>query len=315
MPAGDAPLSNFPAIATLQSADLFAMLDSSESEASTATGTVVLAWLGASLDMSTIASGGALPVARGGTGRATGTTAYCLVATGTTATGAQQTLANGAATEILVGGGASALPVWTTATGSGSPVRATSPTLVTPVLGVASATSLACPTFTTAAAAMNFTPNAGQGFNVNLSGAGDFIINTNQIWLDTSTGIWTQRPAADGAGVFQILSNGGSLKYRIDTTGGDVSVWLRNSANTYTVFVTANGVTYFNGGNVVIGNTTGNSNAILDVQSTTKAFMPPRMTTAQKNAITSPTAGMVVYDTTLNKLCVYTTAWETVTSA
>ena len=67
-------------------------------------------------------------------------------------------------------------------------------------------------------------------------------------------------------------------------------------------------------GNVGIGTDSPNANAILDLTSTTKAFMPPRMTTAQKNAISSPTAGMVVYDTTLNKLCVYTTAWETVTS-
>jgi hypothetical protein len=61
----------------------------------------------------------ALDVAAGGTGRATGTTAYGLIAAGTTATGDQQTLAAGATTEVLVGGGASALPVWTTATGSG----------------------------------------------------------------------------------------------------------------------------------------------------------------------------------------------------
>jgi len=50
-------------------------------------------------------------------------------------------LAAGATTDILVGGGAAA-PVWTAATGTGSPVRATSPTLVTPVLGVAAATTL-----------------------------------------------------------------------------------------------------------------------------------------------------------------------------
>lgn len=81
-------------------------------------------------------------VADGGTGRSTGTTAYALIATGTTATGAQQTLAAGATTEILVGGGAAALPVWTTATGSGAPVRATSPTLTTPNLGTPSAVTL-----------------------------------------------------------------------------------------------------------------------------------------------------------------------------
>lgn len=54
-----------------------------------------------------------------------------------------------------------------------------------------------------------------------------------------------------------------------------------------------------------------NANAILDLTSTSKAFMPPRMTTAQKNAIPSPAAGMVVYDTTLNAVCVYTSAWQT----
>ncbi|MDA9207211.1 hypothetical protein N9O41_02650, partial [Crocinitomicaceae bacterium] len=69
-------------------------------------------------------------------------------------------------------------------------------------------------------------------------------------------------------------------------------------------------------GNVGIGTTSPNANAILDVDSTTKAFLPPRMTTTQKNAVASPTAGMVVYDSTLAKLAVYTgAAWETVTSA
>ena len=42
--------------------------------------------------------------------------------------------------------------------------------------------------------------------------------------------------------------------------------------------------------------------AVLDVVSTTAAFMPPRMTTAQRNAIPSPAAGMVIYNTTTNVL-------------
>ena len=64
-----------------------------------------------------------------------------------------------------------------------------------------------------------------------------------------------------------------------------------------------------------IGTSAPNANALLDITSTTKAFMPPRMTSTQKGNIASPTAGMVIYDATLAKLCVYTTAWETVTSA
>jgi hypothetical protein len=58
------------------------------------------------------------------------------------------------------------------------------------------------------------------------------------------------------------------------------------------------------------------SSSILETSSTTRGFLPPRMTTTQKNAISSPATGLVVYDTTLNKLCVYTgSAWETITSA
>jgi hypothetical protein len=53
-------------------------------------------------------------------------------------------------------------------------------------------------------------------------------------------------------------------------------------------------------------NATGaNASAMLDVTSTTKGFLPPRMTTTQKNAIASPAAGLVVYDNTTNKLCCY----------
>ena len=48
-------------------------------------------------------------VGQGGTGRNTSTTAYGLIAAGTTATGAQQTIAPGTSGHILVSGGASAL--------------------------------------------------------------------------------------------------------------------------------------------------------------------------------------------------------------
>jgi hypothetical protein len=53
----------------------------------------------------------------------------------------------------------------------------------------------------------------------------------------------------------------------------------------------------------------------LQIESTTQGFLPPRMTTTQKGEIGTPATGLMVYDTTLNKLCVYTgSAWETITS-
>src|ERR1017187_1963160 len=45
--------------------------------------------------------------------------------------------------------------------------------------------------------------------------------------------------------------------------------------------------------------------ATLEVKSSTGAFLVPRMTTTQKNAIPSPTNGDMVYDTTLNAFSAY----------
>jgi uncharacterized protein (TIGR02145 family) len=45
--------------------------------------------------------------------------------------------------------------------------------------------------------------------------------------------------------------------------------------------------------------------AILDVKSTTKGFLPPRMTTAERDAITTPATGLMIYNTTTNCLNTY----------
>jgi len=79
-------------------------------------------------------------VADGGTGRSS-VTPYALLSGGANST-TQTSLSVGATTEILVGGGATEVPVWTACTGTGSPVRANSPTLITPALGTPSAGDL-----------------------------------------------------------------------------------------------------------------------------------------------------------------------------
>ena len=53
------------------------------------------------------------------------------------------------------------------------------------------------------------------------------------------------------------------------------------------------------------------TSAILEGSSTTKGFLPPRMTTTQKNAIATPASGLIVYDETTNKLACYNgTTWN-----
>lgn len=83
-------------------------------------------------------------------------------------------------------------------------------------------------------------------------------------------------------------------------------------------------MTLFSNGNLALNTTTDTGFKLnvngsifgtsLTINSTTQGFLPPRMTTVQKNAIVTPAAGLMVYDTTLNKLCVFTTVWETITS-
>ena len=53
---------------------------------------------------------------------------------------------------------------------------------------------------------------------------------------------------------------------------------------------------------VGIGTATPATSAQLDVSSTTKGFLPPRMTTTERNAITTPATGLVIFNTTTNSL-------------
>ena len=84
------------------------------------------------------------------------------------------------------------------------------------------------------------------------------------------------------------------------------------------VEITANGDSYINGGNVGIGTASPDDEAALDVDSATgtKAIRLPRATTVQRDAMDG-VAGLLIYNTTTNKLNICTGAgtWEAVTSA
>ncbi len=52
------------------------------------------------------------------------------------------------------------------------------------------------------------------------------------------------------------------------------------------------------------------TSAVLDISSTDKGLLMPRMSTAQKEAIVNPATGLIVYDTTLNSFVFYNgVAW------
>lgn len=62
---------------------------------------------------------------------------------------------------------------------------------------------------------------------------------------------------------------------------------------------------------VGIGTSTPNAAALLDVTSTTKGMLIPRMTQAQRDAITSPPAGLMIFNTSTNSFNFHTgTLWN-----
>ncbi|MFP5520768.1 MAG: hypothetical protein ACLGGX_12765 [Bdellovibrionia bacterium] len=65
------------------------------------------------------------------------------------------------------------------------------------------------------------------------------------------------------------------------------------------------------GGSLGIGTATPNASALVDITSTTKGLLIPRMTTTQRDAIASPATGLQVFNTTTQQLNFYNGAsWQ-----
>ena len=74
-------------------------------------------------------------------------------------------------------------------------------------------------------------------------------------------------------------------------------------------------INYINSGSFGIGTTTPNASSVLDITSTTKGILLPRMTTTEINAISPLTEGLTAYNTTLNTMFFYNgTEWRQVSN-
>lgn len=98
----------------------------------------------------------------------------------------------------------------------------------------------------------------------------------------------------DSAGNDQVtISGDGAVVINEEGNDADVRIESNNDANNF----------FSDGGNDNIGMGTGtpNASAKLDIVSTTQGLLPPRLTTAQRDAISSPADGLVIYNSTINK--------------
>ncbi|MBL8028774.1 MAG: hypothetical protein JNL74_20280, partial [Fibrobacteres bacterium] len=84
--------------------------------------------------------------------------------------------------------------------------------------------------------------------------------------------------------------------YAGDTGNGDIKFFDKMPATSSLLMIIKAG------GSVGIGTTSPDASALLQVDSTTKGFLPPRMTTGQRDAISNPIEGLVIYNTSTHKL-------------
>lgn len=107
----------------------------------------------------------------------------------------------------------------------------------------------------------------------------------------------------------------GNYNTLIGTSGASQT----NTSNAVGLFDGQANVAFYGSGSAgtyAIGSRTTDASAILAMTSTTKGVLPPRMTTTQKNAISSPATGLLVYDSTLGAYCFYNgSSWVTIGTA
>lgn len=85
----------------------------------------------------------------------------------------------------------------------------------------------------------------------------------------------------------------------------NLSEWLNSSGTAMNIIKAT--------GDMAIGTNSMHASAKFQVDSTSQGVLPPRMTTTQKNAISSPAEGLMVYDLTLHKMSYYDgTSWNNI---
>jgi len=117
---------------------------------------------------------------------------------------------------------------------------------------------------------------------------------------------------------------------QLDSFGSYVALMPYNGINgaiLFTNWASGNGALHFGSGNATpkvsllsngqlgVGTQTPHSAALVDISTTTQGVLLPRLTSTQRDAISSSTAGLFIYNTTTGKLNIRgAAAWESISS-
>jgi hypothetical protein len=167
------------------------------------------------------------------------------------------------------------------------------------------------------------------GYKLDVNGIGRFQISSGvSLEVGSRTATATSTPAMLQLGATygnNTAGNAGNLKLKIYSTSNTANAQDAGfgiSADLLEIQSFAD-IGFFSGNNLSrteimrikvngslgIGTTSPNASALLDVSSTTKGFLPPRMTGAQAEAIATPAAGLLVYANNGNGTTITSTGW------
>lgn len=131
----------------------------------------------------------------------------------------------------------------------------------------------------------------GDNEGVYVNGTGDVGIGTSapqgKLTIDNGTDV------SPSGGGFLIMGSTSSYNVAIDNN----EIMARKSGGTAPLYLQIEGGDLIMGGKVGIGPGLPDSSAILDIESSTQGILVPRMTASQRQLISSPAQGLLVYQT------------------
>ena len=119
------------------------------------------------------------------------------------------------------------------------------------------------------------------------------VVDDGQLEIKSNSG---RVSTTSGTSIFSYSSGGGGVLDVNPANGNSVKFRARGDNDTFLI------QTNPAGDNVGIGASSPDSTAKLQVDSTTQGFLPPRMTDAERDAITNPAAGLMICDTSNNQM-------------
>jgi hypothetical protein len=145
----------------------------------------------------------------------------------------------------------------------------------------------------TEVARLKTTGGLSLGTTQDLDQPGVLVPNGRGIWFETG---------AVGSAIAAGLYNSG-VDIHLSTLGTNGVAYITANGSTRFLDGSLNEVARVASGGLSVGSSADPAaSALLDLVSTSKGLLPPRMTTTQRNAIASPAEGLIVYDTDLHAL-------------